>query len=351
MELPRLRGTLAVYDLHGDRVAGRGPARGDALVRTALRTAAEADRSGNRRLFAAVPLIENERVAGVVRTMRDDAVVDRRTLQAWLTIAGLAAVLLAAATAAAAVLGGHLAAPLERLAVAARRLGDGDFTVRARARRGARGRCGGAALDATAERLDTLLARERAFSADASHQLRTPLAALRIEIEALELRGGPAPELHAALRQVDRLQATIDTLLAVARDVAQADARADLGALLREVESRWRGGLARDGRALDIRLRAADTTAAASPRVVAEILDVLVANARAPRRRCRHGDRARGRPLARRRRVRPRARASPATPPPPSRAVPAGRAGAATATVMGSGSPSPARSPTRRAAT
>ena len=279
VELPRLRGTLAVYDVHGDRIGGRGPERGDALVRTALRTAAEADRSGDHRLFAAVPLIENERVAGVVWTMRDDAVVDHRTFQAWLTIAGLAAVLLAAATAAAAVLGGHLAAPLERLAVAARRLGDGDFTVRTERAAVPEVDAVGAALDATAERLDTLLARERAFSADASHQLRTPLAALRIEIEALELRGGPAPELHAALRQVDRLQATIDTLLAVARDVAHADARADLGALLREDESRWRGGLARDGRALDVRLQAADTTAAASPGVVAEILDVLVANA------------------------------------------------------------------------
>ena len=80
----------------------------------------------------------------------------------------------------------------------------------------------GEVLDATALRLDGMLARERAFSADASHQLRTPLAALRIELEAIGLGEAPPPGLAAALAQVDRLQATIDTLLAVARDTPHA---------------------------------------------------------------------------------------------------------------------------------
>jgi signal transduction histidine kinase len=93
-----------------------------------------------------------------------------------------------------------------------------------------------AALDATAERLDALLTRERTFSADASHQLRTPLAALRIELEALELRGDAPEELDAALAQVERLQATIDTLLAVRRDVPRRAAPAPLGALADDAE-------------------------------------------------------------------------------------------------------------------
>jgi signal transduction histidine kinase len=141
-----------------------------------------------------------------------------------------------------------------------------------------------AALDDTARRLGSLIARERAFSADASHQLRTPLAALRIELEAIELRGDSPPELAGALTQVERLQATIDTLLAVARDTARPTAHTDLAALLSDIESRWRGPLAADARPLRMLEPTDRPVARAAPAVVTEILDVLLDNAH------RHGE-------------------------------------------------------------
>jgi signal transduction histidine kinase len=282
VELPPSPQALAVYDRSGRRVGGRGgPARADALTRDAIARRRPLDRAVGGRLVVAVPLVVGERVSGALRAERGDAVVASRAHRAWLALAALAIGVLAIATAAAFLLARRLAAPLEKLAGAARRLGDGDFGARA-PRAGVREVDEvGAALDATAQRLDDLVARERAFSADASHQLRTPLAALRLELEALELRG---EELPAALAQVDRLQETVDTLLAVARDTQSGSATADLRASVDDAERRWRGPLAADGRPLRVLVTAPDPVARAAPRVVDEILDVLIANAH------RHGD-------------------------------------------------------------
>jgi signal transduction histidine kinase len=282
VELPASPRALAVYDASGRRVAGRaGPARADALTRDAIAGRRPLDRAGDGRLVVAVPLVVGERVTGALRAERSDSVVASRAHRAWLALSALALAVLAIATGAAFLLARRLASPLERLAGAARRLGDGDFGARAPRAGVAEVDEVGAALDATAQRLDDLVARERAFSADASHQLRTPLAALRLELEALELRG---EELPAALAQVNRLQETVDTLLAVARDVQPGTASADLGALVDGAERRWRGPLASDGRPLHVVITAADPVALAAPRVVDEILEVLFANAH------RHGE-------------------------------------------------------------
>jgi signal transduction histidine kinase len=283
VELPASQDALAVYDRAGRRVAGRGPLAADAVVREAIAAGKPANRSADGKLVAAAPLVKAERVTGALRAARDDATVTREARDAWLALAGLAAGLIVAATLAAILLGGRLARPLERLGVDARRLGEGDFTVRSPRAGIPEVDAVGSALDATARRLDDLVSRERAFSADASHQLRTPLAALRIEIEGMQIRHGDLPELKAAIAQIDRLQATVDMLLAVARDAPRRSGRSDIVALLDELEARWRGLLAASGRPLRVLVRAEAPTARASGTVVTEILDVLMSNAQ------RHG--------------------------------------------------------------
>jgi signal transduction histidine kinase len=276
IELPRSGDALAVYDLRGRRIAGRGPATADAVVRAALRRGSPADLTASGRLLVAVPLLAGERVAGAVRAERSDSAVAADTRQAWLVLAAGAAALIALAVLAASILARRLVAPLDRLAAAAGRLGEGDFTSRAPSAGIAELDAVAAALDSTAARLDNLLARERAFSADASHQLRTPLSALRIELEARELRGD---DVSAPLEQVDRLQQTIETLLAVARDTLGSGATTDLAALAGELEQRWRGPLARAGRPLHVAISTPERIASASPRVIGEAVNVLVENA------------------------------------------------------------------------
>jgi signal transduction histidine kinase len=279
LELPPSTDRLAVYDRTGRRIAGRGPARADGVVRDVLRTGRPADRTAGGALLAAAPLVAAERVAGALRAARSDAAVAGDAHEAWLWITALALALIGAATGAALLLARRLARPLERVAGSARRLGDGEFQVRSARSTIPEIDAIGAALDATAARLHELVSRERAFSADASHQLRTPLAALRLELEAMELRGDEGPELRAALAQIDRLQTTIDTLLAVSRDAPRREVSTDLERLLEEVAEPHRVTLAAAARPLRLVVPPGRPAARAQPTVVREILDVLLANA------------------------------------------------------------------------
>ena len=282
VELPRGPDRLAVYDAGGRRVAGApsaGPAQADAVVRDALRRRSPATRVGAGALVAAVPLLTGERVTGVIRAAVSDGVVVRRAHRAWRALAAAAVGVVLLAMLAAVLLARRLAGPLERVAVAARRLGDGDLSVRAP--RGAIREVDAVAeaLDATAGRLDDLITRERRFSADASHQLRTPLAALRLELETLQLAGGASPEIERAVEQVDRLQRTIGTLLSVARDAPRPDATSELVALLTDIETRWHGRLADAGRRLTLTVPSGVVAVRGGQRVIGEILDVLLDNA------------------------------------------------------------------------
>jgi signal transduction histidine kinase len=279
VEIPHTGDRVAVYDRRGRRLAGEGPVRADSPVSETLRDGRPADQTSNGQLRSAVALLDGERVTGAVRAERHQGVIDADVHAAWLALLAGAVVVIALAVAAALLLGRRLAAPLERIAAAARRLGEGDFAATAPRAGVAELDEVASALEVTGERLGELVSRERSFSADASHQLRTPLAALRLELESLELRGDPPAEVTAALTQVDRLEATIDTLLAVARDNQRGERSVDLTAVADQLERRWRGPLAGDGRALRVSLENPRLTAAASPPVVDQILEVLLDNA------------------------------------------------------------------------
>jgi signal transduction histidine kinase len=278
VEIPRRGDRRAVYDRAGHVLAGR-PSRTDSHVaRDALRSGRPTVRSVSGGMVAAVPILTNERVTGVLVAGRSDSASAQDTRQAWALLGGLAAAVMLAAIAAALLVARGLARPLERVADSARRLGHGDFSVRAPRAHVAEVDQVAEALDATAARLGEMVSRERSFSADASHQLRTPLTALRIELEEAELRGDGA-EPSAALRQVDRLEQTIETLLTVARGTGQSNAQVELTALAEDLEADWRPRLAALGRPLRLRLERPPVVALAHEGVVREIVGVLLDNA------------------------------------------------------------------------
>ena len=270
---------LTVYDDHEDRLLGSGPGADDPQVRQALSgTVSTEERDGQ--LVVAVPMTDDEHLVGAVRLASSLDAVDREIGLTWLAMAVLAGFAIAAVWLIARFQARRLAAPLETLSDTARRLGEGDFSVRASPVRVPEIDAVATALNTTAVRLDDLLARERAFSADASHQLGTPLAGLRLRLEAA--LDGPAPQLRqavaAGIGDVDRLERTIQELLALARDTRDA-APLDLSGLLAELEPEWSTRLASHGRHLDVAIDDQAPRGVASAAAVRQILTVLLDNA------------------------------------------------------------------------
>lgn len=271
----------SVYDLRGRRRYGLGPRRADAAVRGALRGDLT-DISTSRRLVVAAPVTDaRERAIGAVRVVEPATVVESSVHDAWAVMGMLALGILVAGWFAVRWQARRIGRPIDDLAAVATALGEGDFSVRSRASGIAELDALGSAFDHTAGQIGSMLDRERAFSADASHQLRTPLAGLRLRLENAER--SPAADHREALREsiadIDRVEATIDELLTLARDVPQDRGALDVSDVLAQVDRSWTPVLAADGRTLTIESPSGLLPVRASRAAVGHVLDALVENA------------------------------------------------------------------------
>lgn len=280
IELPRVERSVrvAVYDADGARVAGEGPAHGGATVGAALRGRFADGRSADE-IVVVVPVTSSEQVVAVVRAASPRREVRGRVWGAWAAMAGLALLAGVCASLFAAVQSRRLTRPLVRLESVAEDLGAGVFSSRAEPSGVGEIDRTGRALNLTAQRLDDMLARERAFSARASHQLRTPLTRLRLVLDnALQSDGDLRAAAEEAIVSADQLSRTVDDVLALSRGVPDDGVPLDLASLLAELRTRWHGPLAAAGRPLTVVEQPHPSTIASAP-AVRQILDVLVDNA------------------------------------------------------------------------
>ncbi|MEA2313462.1 MAG: hypothetical protein QOI03_154 [Solirubrobacteraceae bacterium] len=174
--------------------------------------------------------------------------------------------------------------PVEALNAAAGRLASGDLGARAAERGGPPELRGLArAFNQMADSLVVALQRQRAFVADASHELRNPLATLRLRVEALagKVDDGGERDLRLALSESDRLAGTVDRLLELARAEATAAERVDFDAVSLTAErlDAWAPALASTDNVVRVEAPA-EAISRSSPDAVMYALDVVLDNAR-----------------------------------------------------------------------
>lgn len=198
-------------------------------------------------LYVAVPVLSGNKVLGAVRlTYPAQVVADAANTR----ITGLAIVALTTVLGAGAIgwiFARSVTRRLRRLTELTEHFAEGDLSARAQERSGAPElRSLSRSFNLMAERLASARDQQRRFAADASHQLRTPLTALRLRLERAGELSTNSPEdskerIDAAVTEVDRLETLVEGLLLLSRGERSASviSQIDVAVIARERVEQW----------------------------------------------------------------------------------------------------------------
>lgn len=223
-----------------------------------------------------VPVLGPDGSTDVVRVFVSDARLHDGVVPAWLVLGALGVLLVLVAVAVADRLGRSVVEPMADLAATADRLGHGDLRARVEPQGPPEVAEVGRTLNQLADRIDGLVTAEREAVADLSHRLRTPITALRLDVDGLA-----DPSERARLRDdVDALTADVDQLIreARARSDDRSPASADLAAVARERVAFWAALADEQGRRYETDIPDHPCPVAADPADLGAALDALLNN-------------------------------------------------------------------------
>ncbi len=210
-------------------------------------------------------------------------VVTRAVHSNWFNLAIYGLVMLAAAVAFGFLLSTSLTRPLRNIGRAVEALANGQLRVRAPVDEGPEElRRLAESINAMSSRLVDALEAQRSFVADASHQLRTPLTALQIQLENLQESDGPITPaaFEPALSEVSRLRWLVESLLELARNESREPllVPVDLAVVAQSRVAFWRPLAEERGLTL-VAPTSASLTVLAMAGVVEQVVDNLLSNA------------------------------------------------------------------------
>ncbi len=267
-----LNGTASVVQPDGTVLGA--PIEVDAVIERVRqqRVADQVDHDSGQRVL--VPVVTDGGVAVVdVRVP-----VDRTGIRvAWTALGVLGVLLVAGATLLADRMARDTVRSARALEETATRLSAGDLEASAAVTEPQDLARVSAALDQLAARIEELLAEAREDAADLSHGLRTPLTALRLDVEALPA----SPDRQRLLADLGALDAAISQVIDDARAPLRGGAGegADLVEVVNERTAFWSGLAEDEGRAVTVDLPQHPVRTPLPDSDVRTVLDVLLDNA------------------------------------------------------------------------
>lgn len=214
--------------------------------------------------------------AAVVRAYVPEPALHRGVTRTWALLAGIGLLVFGLGLLLADRLGRRLVGSVTVLAGTADRLAQGDLSVRVAPGGAPELQRVGAGLNQLATRIRELLAAEREEVADLAHRLRTPVTALRLDVESV-----PDPDARERLAAgVDALGRVVDEVIRTARRPVREGARpaADLAEVTSERVGYWSVLAEETGRPLTVQVPERPVPVRAARDDLVAALDALLEN-------------------------------------------------------------------------